>query len=104
MQARKSKLKNTKAPATKNPFPKRRSESESYNQYHRNKSKNDSKSENEDIEVKNKGKLGSLLKTATAKVTAKADKVKPIEKALKEFRVEEEKQVDKKIEAESPVI
>ena len=53
--------------------------------------------------MKNEGKLRSLLKTAKAKVTAKADKVKPIEKALKEFRVEKEKQVDKKIEAESPV-
>jgi hypothetical protein len=36
-------------------------------------------------------------------VTAKADEVKPIEKALKEFRVKKEKQVDKKIEAEPPV-
>jgi hypothetical protein len=89
--------------ATKSPFPKRRSESESYNQYHRNKSKNDTKSENEDIEVKNEGKLRSLLKTAKAKVTAKADEVKTIEKTLKELRVKNEKQVDKKIEAESPV-
>ena len=36
-------------------------------------------------------------------MTAKADEVKTIEKALKELRVEKEKQVDKKIEAESPV-
>jgi len=36
-------------------------------------------------------------------VTAKADEVKTIEKALKEFRVGKEKQVDKKIEPESPV-
>ncbi len=104
VQTRKiSKLKSTKPPATKNLFPKRRSESGSYNQYHRNKSKNDIKSENEDIEVKNERKLRSLLKTAKAKVTAKADEVKTIEKTLKEFRVEKEKQVDKKIEAESSV-
>jgi hypothetical protein len=36
-------------------------------------------------------------------VTAKADEVITIEKALKELRVGKEKQVDKKIEAESPV-
>jgi hypothetical protein len=53
--------------------------------------------------VKNEGKLGSLLKTAKAKVTAKADEVKAIEKTLKEFRVEKEKQVDKKIEAKASV-
>ncbi len=67
------------------------------------KSKNDIKSENEDIEVKNKGKLGILSKTEKAKVTAKANEVKALEKTLKEFRVEKEKQVDKKIEAEAPV-
>ncbi len=36
-------------------------------------------------------------------MTAKADEVITIEKALKELRVGKEKQVDKKIEAESPV-
>ena len=66
------------------------------------KSKNDIKSEKEDIEVKNKRKLGILSITAKAKVTAKADEVKALEKTLKEFRVEKERQVDKKIEAESP--
>ena len=64
--------------------------------------KNDIKSEKEDIEVKNKRKLGTLSITAKAKVTAKADEVKALEKTLKEFRVEKERQVDKKIEAESP--
>jgi hypothetical protein len=53
--------------------------------------------------VKNKGKLRPLLKTAKAKVTAKADEVETLEKTLKEVRIEKEKQVDKKIEAESPV-
>jgi hypothetical protein len=53
--------------------------------------------------VKNKGKLKTLLKTAKAKVTAKEDEVKAIEKTLEEFRVEKEKQVDKRVEAESSV-
>jgi len=53
--------------------------------------------------VKNERKLRTLLKIAKAKVTAKADEVKALEKTLKEFRVEKEKQVDKKIEAELSV-
>jgi hypothetical protein len=53
--------------------------------------------------VKNEEKLETRFKTAKAKVTAKADEVKAIEKTLKEFRVGKEKQVDKKIEAEAPV-
>jgi len=53
--------------------------------------------------VKNKEKLETLLKTAKAKVTARADEVKAIEKTLEEFRVEKEKQVDKKIETETSV-
>jgi hypothetical protein len=55
------------------------------------------------MEVKNEGKLRTLVKTAIAKVTAKADEVKALEKTLKEFRVEKEKQIDKKIEAESSI-
>ena len=98
-----SKLESSKISNTGDLFPKRRSESASYNQYHRMKSKNDIKSEKEDIEVKNKRKLGTLSITAKAKLTAKADEVKALEKTLKEFRVEKEKQVDKKIEAEAPV-
>jgi Fe2+ transport system protein B len=104
-----SKLESLEISNTGDLFPKRRSESASYNQqnekhnqYHRTKSKNDIKSEKEDIEVKNKRKLGTLSITAKAKVTAKADEVKALEKTLKEFRVEKERQVDKKIEAESP--
>jgi len=53
--------------------------------------------------VKNEEKLKTRFKTAKAKVTAKADEVKAIEKTLKGFRVGKEKQVDKKIEAEAPV-
>ncbi len=53
--------------------------------------------------MKNEGKLKTLLKTAKAKVTAKADEVKALERTLKEFRVRKEKQVDKKIEAKSSV-
>ena len=53
--------------------------------------------------MKNRRKLKTLLETAKAKVTAKADKVKAIEKTHEEFRVGKEKQVDRKIEAESSV-
>jgi hypothetical protein len=93
-----------------NHFSKRRSESENYTQqsesysrYKRNKSKNDIQSENEDTEVKNEEKLETLLKTAKAKVTAKVDEVKAIERTLEEFRVEKEKLVNKKIETEASV-
>jgi hypothetical protein len=105
-----SKLESSEISNTGDLFPKRRSESASYNQqnekhnqYHGTKSQNDIKSEKEDIEVKNKRKLETLSITAKAKVTAKADEVKALEKTLKEFRVGKEKQVDKKIEAESSV-
>jgi hypothetical protein len=94
-------------------FSKRRSESESYNPesesynpYKIIKSKDDRQSENEDIKVKTEEKLITLLKTAKAKVTAKADEVKAvkaIEKTLQVFRVEKEKQIDKKTEAEASV-
>jgi hypothetical protein len=53
--------------------------------------------------VKNEEKLETLLETAKAKVTAKADEVKTVEKTLEEFRVEKEKQVDKEIETETSV-
>jgi len=43
------------------------------------------------------------VKTAKAKVTAKADEVKAIGKTLQVVRVEKEKQVDKKIETEASV-
>ncbi len=51
--------------------------------------------------MKNRRKLKTLLETAKAKVTAKADEVKAIAKTLEEFRVGKENQVDRKIEAES---
>ncbi len=53
--------------------------------------------------MNNEEKLESLLKTTKAKMTAKADEVKAIERTLEEFRVEKEKQVDKKIETEASV-
>ncbi len=93
-----------------NHFSKRRSESnnytqqsESYSRYKRNKSKNDIQSENKDTEVNNEEELETLLKTAKAEMTAKADEVKAIEKILEEFRVEKEKPVDKRIETEASV-
>ncbi len=56
--------------------------------------------------MENEEKLESLLKTAKAKMTAKADEVnevKAIEKTLEEFRVEKNKPVDKRIETEAPL-
>ncbi len=98
------------SPRGENHFSKRRSESksynqqsESYNQYERTISKSDIKSENKDVEVRNKDKLTTFLINAKATVTAKADEVKAIGKTLKEFRVETEKQLNKKIKAESPL-
>ncbi len=98
------------SPHGENHFSKRRSESkiyskqsESYNQYERINSKSDIKSENEDVEVRNEEKLMTLLINAEAKVTARVDEVKAIEKTLIELRVRKEKHLDKKIEAESPV-
>jgi hypothetical protein len=73
------------------------------NQYERINSRSETKSENEDVEVRNKEKLMTLLTNAKAKVTAKVGEVKAIEKTLIGFRMEIEKQLDKKIEAESPV-
>ena len=67
------------------------------------KAKDDRQSENEDMRVKTEEKLKTLLKTAKVKVTARVDEVKAIEKTLQEFRVEKEKQVDKKIEAKASV-
>jgi hypothetical protein len=45
----------------------------------------------------------ALLIDAKTKVTARLDEVKAIEKTLKEFKIEKEKQLDQKIKAESPV-
>jgi len=65
--------------------------------------KNDILSENDDTEVKNKEDLETILKTRKAKVTARADEVKAIEKTLEEFRVEKNKQIDKKIDTEASI-
>jgi hypothetical protein len=53
--------------------------------------------------VRNEKKLATLLINTKAKVTAKADGVNAIEKTLIRFRMEIEKQLDKKIGSESPV-
>jgi hypothetical protein len=53
--------------------------------------------------VKTKKKRETLVKTAKANVTAKADEGKAIEKTLQVFRAEKEKQVDTKIEARTSV-
>jgi hypothetical protein len=53
--------------------------------------------------VKNGRKLRTLFNITKARVTAKADEVKALEKTLKKFRVEEKKQVDKKTETELSV-
>ncbi len=55
------------------------------------------------MKVETEEKPETLLKTARAEVTAKGDEVKAIEKTLQEFRVEKEKQVDKKIGSEASV-
>jgi hypothetical protein len=93
-----------------NHFSKRRSDSEDYNQqsesydpYKIIKSEDDKQSENKHMRVNTEEKLKTLLKTAKAEVTAKADEVKAIGKTLQVVRVEKEKQVDKKIEAEASV-
>ena len=53
--------------------------------------------------MKSKEKLETTLKTVEAKIIARDDEVKAIEKTLEEFRVEKEKQVDKKIETETSI-
>ena len=53
--------------------------------------------------MKNKEKLETTLKTAKAKMTARADEVKAIEKTLEEFGVEKDKQIGKRIEIEASI-
>jgi len=53
--------------------------------------------------VKSKEKLETTLKTVEAKIIARADEVKAIEKTLEEFRVGKEKQIDKKIETKASI-
>jgi hypothetical protein len=98
--------KQTISPRGENHFSKRRSESESYSQYKRLNSKSEIKSESKnvkDVKVKTEKKLMTLLTNTKTKMTAKVDEVKAIEKPLTGFRMEIEKQLDKKIGSESPV-
>jgi hypothetical protein len=53
--------------------------------------------------VKSKEKLKTTLKTVEAKIIARADEVKAIEKTLEEFRVGKERQIDKKIETKASI-
>jgi uncharacterized protein YlxW (UPF0749 family) len=53
--------------------------------------------------VKNENKLVTLVTSTKARTTAKADEVKAIEKTLTGFRMEIEKQLDKKTGSDSPV-
>jgi hypothetical protein len=53
--------------------------------------------------VKNENKLVTLLTNTKAEVTAKADEVRTIAKTSTGFRMEIEKQLDKKIWSDSPV-
>ena len=84
-------------------FSKRRSESENYNRYQRDNSKNDTQSENDDTKVKSEEKLETTIKTVEAKIIARDDEVKAIEKTLEEFRARKEKQIDRKIETKASI-
>ncbi len=53
--------------------------------------------------MRNENKLVTFLTNTKAKVTAKADEVKAIEKTLTGFRMEIEKQLDQKTGSDSPV-
>jgi len=78
-------------------------QSESYDPHKIIKSKDNRQSENKDVTVKTEKKRETLVKTAKANVTAKADEGKAIEKTLQVSRAEKEKQVDTKIEAKASV-
>jgi hypothetical protein len=53
--------------------------------------------------VKNEENLQTTIKSVEAKIIARADEVKAIEKTLEEFRVGKEKQIDKKIETKASI-
>ena len=53
--------------------------------------------------MKSKEKLETTLKTVEAKIIARADEVKAIEKTLEEFRARKEKQIDRKIETKASI-
>jgi hypothetical protein len=91
------------SPRGENHFSKRRSEGKIYSQYERLNSKSETKSDSEDVKVKNENKLVTLSTNTKTEVTAKADKVKTLAKTLTGFRMEIEKQLDKRIGSDSPV-
>ena len=89
-------------------FSKRRSEStsyhrqsENYNQCQRDNAKNDTQSETDDITVKSEENLETMIKIDEAKITARDDEVKAIEKTVEEFRASKEKQIDKGVETKA---
>jgi hypothetical protein len=78
-----------------------RQQSENYDQCQRNNSKNDTQSETDDITVKSKENLKTMIKIDEAKIIARDDEVKAIEKTAQEFRASKEKQIDKEIETKA---
>jgi hypothetical protein len=89
-------------------FSKRRSEStsyrrqsENYNRCQRDNSKNDTQSETNDVKVKSKENLETMIKIDEAKIIARDDEVKAIEKTVEKFRARKEKQIDKRIETKA---
>jgi len=53
--------------------------------------------------VKSEEKLETTIKTVEAKIIARDDEVKAIEKTLEEFRARKEKQIDRKIETKASI-
>jgi hypothetical protein len=105
---RKSYRKEKTCPPGGSHFSKRRSEStsyrrqsENYDQCQRDNSKNDTQSEIDDITVKSKENLKTMIKSDEAKIIARDDEVKAIEKTAQEFRASKEKQIDKRIETKA---
>ncbi len=113
--------KQTISPRGENHFSKRRSECESYSQHKRLNSKSESESRNGNYSWYERQNLKSENKTENRdvkdvkvrneerptktknKMTAKVNEVKAIENTLTGFRMEMEKQLDKKIGSESTI-
>ncbi len=53
--------------------------------------------------MKSEEKLETMIKTSEAKVIARDDEVKAIEKTIEEFRARKEKQIDRKIETKASI-
>jgi hypothetical protein len=112
--------KRTISPRGENHFSKRRSESESYsqhkrlnansesesrnenNQYDKQELKSENRTENRDVKDVKVRNVEKPTKTK-AKMTAKVNKVKAIERTMTGFRREVEKQLDTKIRSESTI-